>query len=66
VKRIFELTKPEQRVVILIVAALVAIAFARHWFETKPQPPTSATSISASPTATPTILRTQQESDSDD
>jgi len=39
VKQVFELTKREQRFVIIIVAALVAVAFAKHLFENKSQPP---------------------------
>lgn len=34
-RNIFELTKLEQRVVIVIVTLLVAIAFARHAWQTK-------------------------------
>jgi hypothetical protein len=59
-KRIFKLTKPEQRVVILIVAALVAITFARHWFETKLQPPPTLTS---SPALSPTPLPKREDTD---
>ena len=37
-RNIFELTKLEQRVVIAIVTVLVAIAFAKHAWQTKPAP----------------------------
>jgi hypothetical protein len=66
VKQIFALTKSEQRVVILIIVALVAIAFTRHWFETKSQPQSSVTPISASPTATPAVSPREEQSDSED
>ena len=36
-RNIFELSKREQRVVIVIVTALVAIAFAKHHLEKKSQ-----------------------------
>lgn len=37
-RNIFELSKREQRVVIVIVTALVAIAFAKHHWEKRSQP----------------------------
>jgi hypothetical protein len=37
-RNIFELSKREQRVVIVIVTALVAIAFAKHHWEKGSQP----------------------------
>jgi hypothetical protein len=42
-KNIFDLTKREQRLVIVIVAALVAIAFAKHWIESASNPPPPST-----------------------
>jgi len=62
-KGIFELTKPEQRAVILIIAALVAIAFARHWLETKSQPAPTSTS---SPAVSPTPLPKHEDADADE
>ena len=48
---IFELTKREQRIVILIVVALVVIAFGRHaWHNKSPAPLNTST-----PTVTPPI-----------
>jgi hypothetical protein len=41
-RNIFELTKSEQRVVIVIVTLLVAIAFARHAWQTKSSPATTS------------------------
>ena len=37
-RNIFELSKREQRVVIVIVTALIAIAFAKHHWEKRSQP----------------------------
>ncbi len=37
-KNIFDLTKREQRLVITIIVALVAIAFAKHFFENRSHP----------------------------
>jgi predicted metal-binding membrane protein len=48
---IFELTKREQRVVILIVTMLVVIALAKHLWQSKSQAAT--TTSQPSPTATP-------------
>lgn len=49
--KIFELTKREQRIVIVIVTLLVAIALAKHLWQNKSQ---AATTVSQpSPTATP-------------
>ncbi len=62
-KRVFELTKREQRLVIVIVATLVAIAFAKHWLETKSNPPVVQKSF---PTASPTVHPEEEERDSDD
>ena len=62
-KGILELTKREQRVVILIVIALVAIAFAKHWFEIKSRPRLEkSTSL---PTASPTIHPEEEEKQSE-
>jgi hypothetical protein len=51
-KNIFDLTKREQRVVIVIVLALVAVAFAKHFWRNKaqPRPPTSFPPPASSPT----------------
>jgi hypothetical protein len=48
--RVFELTKAEQRIVILIVVALVAFAFVKHLLETKSDP-APIRSTSPSPTS---------------
>jgi len=46
-RNIFELTKREQRIVILIVTVLVVIAFARHFWRTKPADVPSPAATSA-------------------
>jgi hypothetical protein len=63
-KNIFDLTKREQRLVIMIVAALVAAAFAKHFFENRSHsiPPRS---ISA-PTPLPTIHAEKERAEPDD
>jgi len=50
-RNIFELTKREQRIVIVIVTALAAIAFAKHaWQSKSPRPiKTSVPETTASP-----------------
>ncbi|HST29718.1 MAG TPA: hypothetical protein VLK27_02635 [Chthoniobacterales bacterium] len=50
-RNIFELTKREQRVVIVIVTLLVASAFAKHAWQTRSSPPVKTSS--PEPTATP-------------
>jgi hypothetical protein len=61
VKNIFDLTKREQRLVIVIVIALVAFAFAKHLSDRRAQPlPTSA------PTSSPTIHAEEEKSEPDD
>jgi len=59
-RNMFELTKREQRVVIVIVILLVSIAFAKHWFQTRSvrepastSPSREKSSGSPSPVATP-------------
>src|SRR5438046_10521910 len=52
-KSIFELTKREQRIVIVIVAALVAIAFAKHLMENRSRPLPAA--AAPTPTSSPTV-----------
>jgi len=74
-RNIFDLTKREQRIVILIIAALVAVEFAKHLLENESQPPparassteaaTAAGSTSA-PTPLPTIHADEEQPDSDD
>ena len=49
-RNIFELTKPEQRIVILIVTFLVTIAFVKHHWQSKSQP--SSTKLKPLPAAT--------------
>src|SRR5207302_11384040 len=63
-KSIFELTKREQRIVIVIVAALVAIAFAKHLLENRSRPlPAEST---PTPTSSPTVHSEEEQPDSDD
>jgi hypothetical protein len=48
----FVLTKREQRVVVVIVFALIAIALAKHYRETEtitPAQPTTSSEVSATP-----------------
>jgi hypothetical protein len=62
-KQVFELTKREQRVVILVMVALVTIAFVKHWLQTKSIPaPQRSTAF---PTASPALHHVQDEADSD-
>ncbi|HWY50147.1 MAG TPA: hypothetical protein VNW72_01565 [Chthoniobacterales bacterium] len=54
-KNVFDLTKREQRLVIVIVVALVAVAFAKHLLENRSRPaPATAPSAEAAPAARPT------------
>jgi hypothetical protein len=62
-KKIFELTKREQRVIIFIVVVLVAIAFAKHWWQTKPGPPIERST--SMPTPSPTNHANEEQPDSD-
>jgi hypothetical protein len=64
VKNIFDLTKREQRLVIVIVIAVVAMAFAKHFFE-KRSHPLPATSTSP-PASSPTIHAEEEQPDSND
>jgi hypothetical protein len=59
-RNIFELTKREQRIVIAIVAALVAFAFAKHLLQKHPDPVPSTT------TSSQTLPPSKDESESDD
>jgi hypothetical protein len=61
VRNIFDLTKAEQRLVIVIVAALVAFAFVKHFWQNKSLPP-AATSTST-PIASPTIHAEEDQSE---
>jgi hypothetical protein len=63
-KRIFDLTKREQRIVILIVVVLVAIAFAKHLFENKSRPPSEK--VISTPTASPTVHTEEEPPEPDD
>jgi predicted metal-binding membrane protein len=63
-KNIFDLTKREQRIVIVIVAALVAVAFAKHLLENRSRPlPGGST---PTPTSAPTVHSEEEQPDSDD
>jgi len=71
-KNIFDLTKREQRLVIMIVAALVTAALAKHFWEN--QAPTRASSAKAAtaagststPTPFPTIHAEEERPEPDD
>jgi hypothetical protein len=64
VRNIFDLTRREQRLIIAIVAALVAIAFAKHLFENKLEPPPArSTSV---PTTSPAIHDEEERPEPDD
>lgn len=54
-RNIFELTKREQRIVIAIVAALVAFAFAKHLLQKHPDP------VPSTPAASPTLSPSKDE-----
>jgi hypothetical protein len=62
-KRIFELTRREQRIVIMIVLLLVAAAFAKHFSENKSRslPPTSRSPPTSSPSIHPEEERPEQD-----
>jgi predicted metal-binding membrane protein len=63
-RNIFELTKREQRIVVVIIVALVAFAFVKHLWQTKSQAvPAATTSTPAASTALPPP---KDESESDD
>jgi hypothetical protein len=63
-KNIFDLTKREQRLIIVIVLALVAVAFAKHLADKRTQPlPATSTST---PANSPTIHAEEEQSDSED
>jgi hypothetical protein len=62
-RNIFELTKSQQRIVIAIVTILVAIAFARHLWQTKPKPALKTSFPVAMP---PTHSEEDESSDSRD
>lgn len=61
-RNIFDLTKREQRVVIVIVATLVAFAFAKHWWQTKSQRVPAATTSSPATSLTPQPTKDESES----
>jgi len=63
-RNIFDLTKGEQRIVILILAALVAFALSKHFLENRSQPP-PATSAST-PTTSPAIHAEEERPEPDD
>ena len=74
-KNIFDLTKREQRLVIVIVAALVAVAFLKHLLENRSHPPhataSSAESATAAkststPASSPTIHVEEEKPEPDD
>lgn len=62
-RNIFELTKREQRIVILIIAALVAFAFGKHLWQNQPKPVPATTST---PPASQTSPPVKEEPESDD
>src|SRR5947209_2198724 len=60
-KNIFDLTKREQRLVIVIVTALVAATLAKHFWENRSQPlPASSTST---PTSSPSVHAEEEQPD---
>jgi hypothetical protein len=63
-RNIFDLTKGEQRMVILIVATLVAVTLAKHLIENKSHP-VPATSTST-PTTSPAIHAEEERPGPDD
>ena len=74
-KNIFDLTKREQRLVIVIVVTLLAVTFAKHFWQNKAQPvparhrtsPSDGRTRSTStPASSPTIHPDEEQPDSDD
>ena len=63
-KGIFELTRREQRIVILIVAVLVMFAFAKHWMETRSNPRTSTSAQQERASTTPTVGLNEEDMES--
>jgi hypothetical protein len=64
VRNIFDLTKREQRLVIVIVTALVAFAFAKHLSDKRAQPlPANSTST---PASSPTLHAEEEKPEPDD
>jgi hypothetical protein len=62
-KNIFDLTKREQRLIILIVAGLVALAFAKHLSDKRAQSlPVESTST---PASSPTIHAEEEQPEPD-
>ena len=58
-RNIFALTKREQRIVILVLMALLAAALAKHHLDSRSPPPTKSTSTL--PTATPSHLPGEED-----
>jgi predicted metal-binding membrane protein len=74
-KNIFDLTKREQRVVVVIVVALVVVAFAKHLSDkrTQPLPPTVSSAEAAAearststPASLPAIHAEEEKPEPDD
>ncbi|HXP34695.1 MAG TPA: hypothetical protein VN827_04030 [Chthoniobacterales bacterium] len=74
-KNIFDLTKREQRLVIVIVVALVAVALAKHLSDKRAQPLPARhgtspsdwrTRSTSTPASSPTIHAEEEQPDSDD
>jgi hypothetical protein len=63
-KNIFELTKREQRLVIVIVVALVAVAFAKHLSDQRAQPAPARSTTT--PASSPSIHVEEEQPSSDD
>jgi len=59
-RNIFALTKREQRIVILVLVALLAAALAKHHLDSRSQPPPTK-STSTLPTATPSHLPGEED-----
>jgi len=60
-KRLFELTTREQRIVILIIVTLVVFAFVKHRMETKSDPRTSTSAQHERGAMTPTVSSNEEE-----
>jgi hypothetical protein len=74
-KNIFDLTKREQRLVIVIVTALVAATLAKHFWENRSQPLPARhrtspsdwrTSSTSTPTSSPSVHAEEEQLDPDD
>jgi hypothetical protein len=65
-RNIFELTKHEQRIVILVVTLLVAMAFVKHLWQSKSQPSSKRLKPLPAATSPPHQLNDEETGDSRD